>query len=191
MYFKHLKKTKMERLNTLSPDQIQKQIETLTKKIARSSNDISMNIVFFLATVCVLLVFVYIIVHDALTSIQIYYSKLRKANANENMRESKDDFFYDEYPANESNQLNLIEHNVMLKHKNQKIQFQPLLEFKKKNELPNSEKLEAQVDLTILESQFDSYEYDKTKNGMSFWKMLLMPPKYNDLVSNNITKCDV
>jgi hypothetical protein len=178
----------MERLN---PDQIQKQIETLTKKIARSSNELSMNIVFFLATVCVLLVFVYIIVHDALTSIQIYYSKLRKVNANENIRESKDDFFYDEYPSNESNQLNLIEHNVMLKHKKQKIQFQPLLEFKKKNELPNSEKLEAQVDLTILESQFDSYEYDQTKNGMSFWKMLLMPPKYNDLVSNKITKCDV
>jgi hypothetical protein len=175
--------------NTLSPDKIQKQIDTLTKKIARSSNDISMNIVFFVATVCVLLVFVYIIVHGAFTSLKMYYHKLRKANANEKMRESKDDFFYDEYTFDQSNQLNLIENNIMLKHKKQEIAFQPLMEWKKKNELP-SEKLEAQVDLTVLEKEFDSYEYDITKNGMSFWKMLLMPPKYLDLV-NTTDRCNI
>lgn len=185
MYFKHLKK--MESLlanNTLSPDQIQTQINTLTKKIARSSNALSMNIVFFVSTVSVLLVFVYIIVHSAFMSLETYYSKLKKVNANEKNRESKDDFFYDEYTFDQTNQLDLIEHNVMLKHKKQESAFKPLMEWKKKNELPNSEKLEAQIDLTVLETQFDSYEYDKTKNGMSFWKMLIMPPKYHDLVSN-------
>ena len=58
------------------------------------------------------------------------------------------------------------------------------MDWKHHNDIPNHDKVEGQIDLTVLEPEYDNYVYDKKNNGMSFWKMLFMPPKYHKLVDN-------
>ena len=83
----------------------------------------------------------------------------------------------------EKNELDEIESNIMIQKKNQNSKFDKIREFKRANNIPTSEKVEAQVDLTVLNQNFDDYHYDKSKNGFSFWEMLIMPPDFSQLVT--------
>ena len=58
------------------------------------------------------------------------------------------------------------------------------IKWKKNNAIPEAEKVESQVDLRILEPAYDNYEYSSKNNGMSFWKMLFMPPNYHKLIDS-------
>ena len=62
-----------------------------------------------------------------------------------------------------------------------------LIEWKDRNNIPNAHNIESQIDLRVLENAHDNYQYNPKNDGMSFWKMLFMPPKYHKLIDSRAT----
>lgn len=135
-----------------------------------------MYLILFAIISFVSIVILIIVINDTFKTITLYFK--RKATVSKNFNNTDDYSNYDNPLVLEKNELEEIESNLIIQRSNQQKHLDNIKEFKQKLDLPNTERAEANVDLRVLNDQFDDYEYDSTKDGFSFWQMLVMPPDF-------------
>ncbi len=164
-------------------DKIRKLIKKTQDNLVKFKFDLNLNLILFILITFVLVVFLIIVINDLFNILSLYLKKKRFVSKSDKYKNRDDYESYNNPLIVEKNELDEIESNIMIQKKNQNSNFDKIREFKKANNLPTSDKVEAQVDLTVLNQNFDDYHYDKSKNGFSFWEMLIMPPDFSQLVT--------
>jgi hypothetical protein len=163
---------------------IQEKIFTLQKSIGNKKSNIQFQILAFFVTIVILMIIIGITSINLVESIGIYFKKVNRSNAKDRLLGPRDDNEYPESNFDNSNELNKIEERIMIQHDSQKKNMKPLIDWKETNDIPNHDTIESQIDFTVLEQKYDNYEYKTQNDGLSFWQMLFLPPKYHKLIDN-------
>jgi hypothetical protein len=163
--------------------QVLKQIGNVQKEISEKSFNKSVQIGLFLFVVCIMLFFLAFFVMDMLHVLKVYFQKRRNIESKEKIYMVDDNNDYNTSGIEYENELDVIEDQIVKRNTNLEHRVREMVEWKKSNKIPNV-KIESKIDMSVLESKFDNYDYVKNNNGDSFWKMIFMPPKYYDLVNN-------
>ena len=121
---------------------------------------------------------------DVLNVIKKYFDKSKNISDKEKVYLPKDDNKYDETTFAMNNELNSAEQTIFNQLRAQQSAMKNNIDWKKKNAVLDADKVEAQVDLRVLEPAYDDYTYSPQKKGMNFWKMLFMPPNYHKLIDS-------
>jgi hypothetical protein len=168
----------------MNNNSIQSKISNLHAIIMKKQHNAYLQVGYFFLIICAMSLIISSICTDISKTLFVYFSKLNLVDSAYNSITTSDNNDYDTTSILNDNQLNKIEESIMIQHAKQKNFYKDNIEWKKKHNIPN-QKIEGQIDLGILEEKNDNYNYNKSNNGDSFWKMLLMPPKYHDLVQHN------
>ena len=163
---------------------INDKISNVTQQIMQKQQTAYIQIGYFFLIICAMSFIISSIFTELVNVIYIYFEKSKLIRGIEKSIRAYDDNYYDEPITANDNELDTIEETIMIQHEKQKKLLKDNLEWKKEHNIPNR-KIESKIDLTILEDKYDDYKYHKSKNGMPFWKMLIMPPKYHELVQHN------
>jgi hypothetical protein len=175
--------TNLYKMATEEADKLQEEIYEIQKKIMSKRVAIQIQIGAFFFTVVVLMFFILIIMRNVIDNLSTYFKKSKLVNRKTKLTKGDENTYHDTILGNE-NELNTIEREIMKQHASQKEKLKLLTTMKKENDISNHDDIHAQIDLSVLEPVHDDYKYDKNKNGMGFWKMLLMPAKYDQLVKS-------
>jgi len=143
-----------------------------------------LQIGYFFFIICAMSFIISALCSDLMTTMYVYFSKLKSVNTTNKNTLTSDDNQYETVRSHVENQLDTIEETIMTQHTKQKDFMKDVLDWKEKHNIPN-QKLESKIDLNVLEDRHDNYTYKKVNNGESFWKLILMPPKYHELVQHN------
>lgn len=175
-----------ELIKTMREDynNIQDQIYMLQQKISSKTTKLYMQVVAFFVTVSILMIIIVITTTDVFSVIKNYFEKSKNIYDKEKVYLPKDDNKYIEPTFSKNNELNTAEQSVFKQTSSQNDSLRSSIAWKKSNAVPNADKVEAQVDLRVLEPAYDDYTYSSNKNGMNFWKMLFMPPNYHKLIDS-------
>lgn len=165
-------------------NQIQSDIYEIQQKIASKTTKLYMQVIAFFVTVIILMIIIIITTTDVFGVIKKYFDKSKNISDKEKVYLPKDDNKYEETTFSMNNELNSTEQNIFNQLKSQQTSMKNNIDWKKSNAVPNAEKVEAQVDLRVLEPAYDNYTYSSQKKGMNFWKMLFMPPNYHKLIDS-------
>lgn len=165
-------------------NQIQDEIYEIQQRIASKTTKLYMQVIAFFVTVLILMTIIIITTTDVLNVIKKYFDKSKNISDKEKVYLPKDDNKYEETTFSRTNELNSAEQTIFNQLRAQQSAMKNNIEWKKKNAVPDADKVEAQVDLRVLEPAYDDYTYSPQKKGMSFWKMLFMPPNYHKLIDS-------
>ena len=161
---------------------VESKIFALQKKLQKKSVDLRIDVVYFIVTAVVLLIFISIIFMDTFHNLKLYFNK-RNLVSRKTSALKTDDNEYPETYFTQRNDLNRMEEQIMVKGVKQKEKMQPLIDLKVSNDIPDAKNIHSQISINVLDPTFDENSYNKN-DGDSFWKMLFMPPKYYELVNN-------
>lgn len=142
----------------------------------------SVQIGIFFFTTCVMLFFLTFFIMDFVNVLKIYFNKKRNVEGTTKYKVD-DDNEYNKTGIEYENELDQIEEQIFKRNINLENRLKEMVEWKRSENIPNVN-IENKIDMTVLEDKFDNYEYNDKKDGVSFWKMMLMPPKYYKLVNN-------
>jgi hypothetical protein len=172
-----------------------REIQELQGSLNKRKGHLITQLVLFLGTTMIVLFFGSIIVYDLVVTFQIYFMKLYKNNKKKhNPFDDDNEFVEFQYNENEY-EMDTIEKSVMAQSAIHRDKMKDIVEWKSQinntiaggesgNATTNLSKIENQVTLDVIEGSNDDYEYDSTRNGDSFWKMLIMPPQYNEYITS-------
>ena len=163
---------------------IQDEIYEIQQRIASKTSKLYMQVAAFFVTISILMIIIVITTTDILTVIKKYFEKSKNVSDKEKVYIPKDDNKYEHTTFSKNNELDTAEKTIMNQLKSQQNMMKNNIDWKKKNAVPNADKVEAQVDLRVLEPAYDDYTYSPQKTGMNFWKMLFMPPNYHRLIDS-------
>ena len=169
--------------NLMSKGEILEKIQKVQKQLSEKQFSKSLQIGIFFLVVCIMLFFLVFFISDFLNIIGIYFQKVKNIKAKEKMFVQSDDNDYDKSGIQYENEIDHIEDQIVKRNLNLENRLKEMVEWKKSNKIPNV-KIESKIDMTVMEDKFDNYKYDKQKNGESFWKLLIMPPKYYQYINN-------
>ena len=161
---------------------IESKIFALQEKLQKKSVDLRIDVVYFIVTAVVLLIFISIIFMDTFHNLKMYFNR-RDLVSRKTSALQTDDNEYPETYFTQRNDINKMEEQIMMKGAKQKEKMQPLIDLKVSNDIPDAKNIHSQISLNVLDPRFDENSYNKN-DGDSFWKMLFMPPKYYELVNN-------
>lgn len=173
----------MDGSNLMSKKDIMADIEKVQKNIADKEFSKTIQIGLFFLIICLMIFFLVFFVMDLINILMLYFQKVKNLDAKEKMQFVDDDNDFDTSGIQYENELDRIEDQIVKRNSNLENRVKEMVEWKKSNKIPNV-KIENKIDMTVFENKFDNYNYDKKKNGDSFWKMILMPPNYYKLVNN-------
>jgi hypothetical protein len=163
---------------------IQEEIYEIQQRIASKTTKLYMQVIAFFVTVSILMIIIIITTTDVLNVIKKYFDKSKNISDKEKVYLPKDDNKYEETSFSRDNELNSAEQTIFNQLRAQQSAMRNNIDWKKKNAVPDADKVEAQVDLRVLEPAYDDYIYSPQKKGMNFWKMLFMPPNYHKLIDS-------
>lgn len=163
---------------------IQEEIYEIQQRIASKTTKLYMQVIAFFVTVSILMIIIIITTTDVLNVIKKYFDKSKNISDKEKVYLPKDDNKYEETSFSRNNELNSSEQTIFNQLRAQQSAMKNNIDWKKKNAVPDADKVEAQVDLRVLEPAYDDYTYSPQKQGMNFWKMLFMPPNYHKLIDS-------
>ena len=163
---------------------IQDEIYEIQQRIASKTTKLYMQVIAFFVTVSILMIIIIITTTDVLNVIKKYFDKSKNISDKEKVYLPKDDNKYEETSFSRNNELNSAEQTIFNQLRAQQSAMRNNIDWKKKNAVPDADKVEAQVDLRVLEPAYDDYTYSPQKQGMNFWKMLFMPPNYHKLIDS-------
>lgn len=163
---------------------IQDEIYEIQQRIASKTTKLYMQVIAFFVTVSILMIIIIITTTDVLNVIKKYFDKSKNISDKEKVYLPKDDNKYEETSFSRNNELNSAEQTIFNQLRAQQSAMRNNIDWKKKNAVPDADKVEAQVDLRVLEPAYDDYTYSPQKKGMNFWKMLFMPPNYHKLIDS-------
>jgi hypothetical protein len=163
-------------------NEIEAKIMEMQKKLKNKVVDIRIDVVYFIVTAIVFIIFISIILMDTFQNIKIYYNRRRLVEKDIRSLQSDDNDYPEEVFKNQ-NDIYRIEEQIMSKASKQRDVLKPMLDLKVSNKIPQADIMHGQIDLNVLDPRFDDNSYNN-KNGDSFWKMLFMPPKYYELINN-------
>lgn len=163
---------------------IQNDIYKIQQRIASKTTKLYMQVIAFFVTVSILMIIIIITTTDVLNVIKKYFDKSKNISDKEKVYLPKDDNKYEETSFSRNNELNSSEQTIFNQLRAQQSAMKNNIDWKKKNAVPDADKVEAQVDLRVLEPAYDDYTYSPQKQGMNFWKMLFMPPNYHKLIDS-------
>ena len=163
---------------------IQDEIYEIQQRIASKTTKLYMQVIAFFVTVSILMIIIIITTTDVLNVIKKYFDKSKNISDKEKVYLPKDDNKYEETSFSRNNELNSAEQTIFNQLRAQQSAMKNNIDWKKKNAVPDADKVEAQVDLRVLEPAYDDYTYSPQKKGMNFWKMLFMPPNYHKLIDS-------
>lgn len=163
---------------------IQDEIYEIQQRIASKTTKLYMQVIAFFVTVSILMIIIIITTTDVLNVIKKYFDKSKNISDKEKVYLPKDDNKYEETSFSKNNELNSAEQTIFNQLRAQQSAMRNNIDWKKKNAVPDADKVEAQVDLRVLEPVYDDYTYSPQKKGMNFWKMLFMPPNYHKLIDS-------
>ena len=163
---------------------IQNEIYEIQQRIASKTTKLYMQVIAFFVTVSILMIIIIITTTDVLNVIKKYFDKSKNISDKEKVYLPKDDNKYDETTFAMNNELNSAEQTIFNQLRAQQSAMKNNIDWKKKNAVLDADKVEAQVDLRVLEPAYDDYTYSPQKKGMNFWKMLFMPPNYHKLIDS-------
>ena len=161
---------------------VESKIFALQEKLRKKSVDLRIDVVYFIVTAVVLLIFISIIFMDTFHNLKMYFNR-RNLVSRKTSALQTDDNEYPETYFTQRNDLNKMEEQIMVKGVKQKEKMQPLIDLKVSNDIPDAKNIHSQISINVLDPRFDENSYNKN-DGDSFWKMLFMPPKYYELVNN-------
>lgn len=171
-----------------------KEIQELQTSLSKRKGHVITQLVLFVATTMLVLFFVSILVYDLVSTFKIYFTRLYSSNKKvEDPQNDNNEFEDTQYDDNEY-EMDRIEHSIMAQSASQTNQMKDMINWKRditkqlsKDNTMKPPVIENQVTLGVIEGTQDNYDYDNKKNGSSFWKMLIMPPQYNDYITNKAT----
>jgi hypothetical protein len=163
---------------------IQDEIYEIQQRIASKTTKLYMQVIAFFVTVSILMIIIIITTTDVLNVIKKYFDKSKNISDKEKVYLPKDDNKYEESSFSRNNELNSAEQTIFNQLRAQQSAMRNTIDWKKKNAVTDADKVDAQVDLRVLEPAYDDYTYSPQKQGMNFWKMLFMPPNYHKLIDS-------
>jgi hypothetical protein len=165
-------------------EDIQERIYKIQQEISNKTTKLYMQVIAFFITVTILIIIVLITTTDIITVIKKYFERSKNISDKDKIYLPNDENKYEESSFTKVNEIYTAEQSIMRQHASQKDSMKNTIKWKKNNAIPDPEKVESQVDLRILEPAYDNYEYQSKNNGISFWKMLFMPPNYHKLIDS-------
>lgn len=170
----------------MEENSISTKIIKVHKEIMKKQQNVYLQVGYFFLIICAMSFIISSIFTDMMSTLYVYFEKRKVMRSSEKTKSIRtgDDNHFEETVLSQDNQLDAIEENIMIQHTKQKKRMEETQAWKRAHNIPN-QKLESQIDLSILEEKHDNYTYHNKDNGMSFWKMLLMPPKYHELVQHS------
>ena len=161
---------------------LQQNILDIKEKLKHKVVDIKIDVIYFIVTSVVFMIFISIIFMDMFNNIKLYFNRNKLVNRKTTTLQTDDNTYPDEVFV-QRNDLNKLEERIMTHGGRQKEKLQPLIDLKVANNIPNANNIVSQISINVLDPKLDDNTYTKN-NGDSFWKMLFMPPKYYELVNN-------
>ena len=159
------------------------EIDKVQKEISSKSFNKNIQIGIFFFVICIMIFFLTFFINDLIQILKVYFRKRNNIKAKDKHYKKNDENDYDISGIQYENELDVIEDQIIKRNTNLENRMREMVDWKKSNKIPNVQ-IHNKIDMTVLESKFDNYTYDKKSNGDSFWKMILMPPKYYQLVNN-------
>ena len=173
----------MDGSDLLSKKELMKEIEKVQKSLADKKIDKTIQIGLFFLIICLMLFFLVFFIMDLINILVLYFKKRKNLSSKEKMYFVDDDNDFDISGIQYENELDKIEDQIVKRNANLESRLGEMLKWKKSNKIPDA-RIDSKIDMTVLEQKFDDYTYDKSKNGDSFWKMILMPPQYYKFINN-------
>lgn len=167
-------------------DKLRKSIMKVQQKLVKHKFDLNLNLVLFAIISFVLIVFLIIVINDLFKTLMLYFKKKKLLSTKSSLKDNYQNV--DNPLIIEKNELDEIEDNIMIQRRNQQAHFDDINRRKQRIDLPVKDTVEGGIDLRVLDDKFDDYTYDKSKDGFSFWKLLILPPDFTQHVKKNDKK---
>ena len=161
---------------------LQTNILELQEKLKNKVVDLKIDVIYFIVTCVVFMIFITIISMDTFHNVKLYFNRKTIIDRKITTLQPDDNTYPDEVFV-QRNDLNKLEERIMTHGGRQKEKLQPLIDLKVSNNIPNANNIDSQISINVLDPNFDDNAYTQN-DGDSFWKMLFMPPKYYELVNN-------
>jgi hypothetical protein len=167
-----------------SREDLYNKIRIIKDNILKKKADYMIDLVYFILCFLILFAFITIISFDLYATIRLYMKRKDNIQKSSNSALNEDDNEYPEVYSNIGNELNKLEESLMENNIKQNEKLKRYKEWREKHNIKNANVIDAQVDMNVIDSRYDDYNYNKD-SGDNFFKMLLMPPKYHELVNNS------